>query len=236
MSNPYFSFKKFTVFHDKCAMKVGVDGVTLGAWCNVGCAKKILDVGTGSGLIAMMLAQRCDATITAIDVEEYCILQTKENVEKSPWKNQISVLYCSLQDFTKQSNEKFDLIVCNPPFFIDSLHSPSKERTTARHNNSLTHIDLIENSMQLLAENGRMCVILPVVEGNQLIEIAENNGLFCQRKVSVHPNQEKPAKRLLLEFGRFKCDLEESSLTIEQERHVYTSQYKELVKDFYLKL
>lgn len=217
-------------------MKVGADGVTLGAWCNVDGTKNMLDVGTGTGLIALMLAQRSDAEITAIDIENDCVTQAKENVENSPWKDRIKVVDNSIQDFIQKSEEKFDLIVCNPPFFINSLKSPSDARTIARHNDSLPFEDLVQSAQKLLTENGRLCVILPIVEGNQFVDLSEKNNLYCSKKTAVFPNHEKSAKRLLLEFKREKCDLEESELTIEDERHVYTSQYSELVKDFYLKL
>lgn len=217
-------------------MKVGADGVTLGAWCNVDGAKNMLDIGTGTGLIALMLAQRSDAEITAIDIENDCVAQANENVENSPWKDRIKVIDASIQDFAQKSEEKFDLIVCNPPFFINSLKSPSDARTTARHNDSLPFEDLIQSAQKLLTENGRLCVILPILEGNQFVDLSEKNNLYCSKKTVVFPNPEKPAKRLLLEFRRKKCDLEESELTIEAERHVYTTQYSALVKDFYLKL
>lgn len=217
-------------------MKVGADGVTLGAWANVTDANKILDIGTGTGLIALMLAQRSDAEITAIDIESDCVLQAKENVGKSPFHDKITVLKSSVQDFLKTSNKKFDSIVCNPPFFVNSLKSPSDSRTTARHNVSLSYEDLIESTQKLLTENGKLCVILPLIEGNQFIDLSKKNNLFCSKKTTVFPNHEKQAKRLLLEFRKEKVVLEESNLTIEQERHVYTSQYSELVKDFYLKL
>lgn len=236
MPNPYFRFKQFTVFHDKCAMKVGVDGVTLGTWADVSNAKSILDVGCGSGLIALMLAQRSEAEITAVDIDAQCILQSDENIENSPWKERISLVHSSFQDFAENYSGQFDLIVSNPPFFINSLKNPLQSRAVARHTDTLLHEDLVKNAKKLLAENGMFCVILPVLEGKQFIELAENEGLICSQKVSVFPNLEKPAKRLLLEFKNEKTDCHESKITIEKERGVYTDEYRELVKDFYLKL
>ena len=236
MPNPYFRFKQFTVFHDKCAMKVGVDGVTIGAWADVNGAKSILDVGCGSGLIALMLAQRSDAEVTAVDIDAQSILQSGVNIENSPWKERISLLHSSFQNFAESYSGQFDLIVSNPPFFINSLKNPSQSRAVARHTDTLLHEDLVKNAKKLLAENGKFCVILPVLEGEQFIELAENEGLFCSQKVSVFPNLEKPAKRLLLEFKNEKNVCLESKITIEKERGVYTDEYRELVKDFYLKL
>ena len=236
MSNPYFKFKQFTIFHDKCAMKVGADGVTLGAWTDVAETENLLDVGTGSGLIALMLAQRCNAQITMIDIDNECVTQAAENAEHSPWKDRISAFHSSFQDFTEKATRKFDLIVCNPPFFINSLQSPSESRTTARHNNTLSQDDLISCSKKLLSDIGRLCLILPVSEGNQFLLLAEKSGLSCSKKTLVFPNYDKAAKRFLLEFRKIYMPCTVSNLTIEQERNVYTPEYTELVKNFYLKL
>ncbi|MFV0390685.1 MAG: tRNA1(Val) (adenine(37)-N6)-methyltransferase [Paludibacteraceae bacterium] len=236
MSNPYFKFKEFTVFHDKCAMKVGVDGVTLGVWADVSDAKTILDVGCGSGLIALVLAQRSDARITAIDIDKNSVIQTKENVENTIWKDRIRVIHASFQRFIDNNPEEFDLIVSNPPFFINSLKNSDANRTLARHNESLTHLDLICGSIKMLSDTGKIALILPVVEGEQFVVLAEKQGLFCTKKTTIFPNPEKSAKRLLLEFRRDCKDCIETDLTIEKVRNVYTPEYAGLVKDFYLKL
>lgn len=217
-------------------MKVGADGVTLGAWADVSNVKHALDVGCGSGLITLMIAQRSDAYITAIDIDEQSVIQTRENITESPWQNRIDVHHSSLQDFVKNAVLKFDLIVCNPPFFINSMKSPSSLRTLARHNDSLPFSDLINNSKRLLADQGRLCIILPKEEGRVFIEEAERNELFCVQQVTVFPNYQKPAKRLLLEFSLAEKIRRESQLTIEEERGVYAAEYTDLVKDFYLKL
>lgn len=236
MSNPYFKFKQFTVFHDKCGMKVGADGVTLGAWADVNGAETILDVGCGSGLIALMLAQRSDAKITAIDIDENCVLQSKKNIENSPWKNRISVKHISFQDFANSTTETYDLIVSNPPFFNNSLKNPSQARSVARHTDTLPHFDLVKNAIKLLNEKGKFCVILPITEGENFIKLAEKEGMFCGQKVTIFPNLVKPAKRLLLEFRKEKTDCKISEITIEKERGIYTDEYRESVKNFYLKL
>ena len=145
-------------------MKVGIDGVLLGAWADVTSAKSILDVGTGSGLIALMLAQRSNAGITAIDIEPNAVLQAEENVGLSPWKDRVKVLEVSLQDFSVPEDEKFDLIVSNPPYFVNSLKNPDAVRLSARHVTDLTHDVLLVKSLQLLKKTGRICLILPVNE------------------------------------------------------------------------
>lgn len=236
MPNPYFSFKQFTVYQDKCAMKVGIDGVLLGAWTVVGNAATILDVGTGTGLIALMLAQRSSARITAIDIEAEAVDQALENVENSAWKDRISVMQKSLQEFSVQTTERFDLIVSNPPYFNHSLKTPSESRTIARHTDSLSHAELIENSLKLLSPEGRICLILPVREAEDCLQLAQSLGLHCSRKVQVFPKPEVPAKRLLIELKANVCDTIESDILIEESRHVYSPAFAELCRDFYLKL
>ena len=218
-------------------MKVGIDGVLLGAWAAVENTSSILDIGCGSGLIALMLAQRSDAEIVAIDIDADAILQTVDNVSKSPWSNQIRTKEISLQLFVNEPTERFDLIVSNPPYFVNSTQAPSLSRTTARHTGSLSHEELIENAKLLLKPTGRICLILPVNEGLQCVEFAESIGLFCTKLVTVFPKPEAAAKRVLLEFSLLSNPKIESELTIESnERHQYSDEFSELAKDFYLKL
>ncbi|MEI6556225.1 MAG: methyltransferase [Paludibacter sp.] len=236
MPNSHFSFKQFSVNQDKCAMKVGIDGVLLGAWTQVEDAQNILDVGTGTGLISLMLAQRSNAIITGIDIESGAIDQAKENVANSPWSHRINILGQSFQDFTKTTNLLFDLIVSNPPYFINSLKAPLESRSTARHTDSLTHAELIENAMRILTPTGRICLILPVNEGVECIRFAESKGLFCSKRVNVYPKRDGEVKRLLLEFKMQKSETEISDLVVEESRHQYSAEFINLAKDYYLKL
>jgi tRNA1Val (adenine37-N6)-methyltransferase len=224
MSNPYFKFKQFTVYHDKCAMKVGIDAVLLGAWTPIENSLKILDIGTGSGLIALMLAQ------------QNAVLQATENVKNSLWDERIKIFEDSIQSFAKISSERFDLIVSNPPYFVNSLKTPFENRNIARHTNRLTHEELIEDSIKLLNPKGRICIILPVVEGLKCIEFAEKAGLFCSKQIIVFPKPGVDAKRLLLEFKSVKSEKNRDELTIESMvRNQYSPEFSALVKDFYLK-
>ena len=142
MSNQFFNFKQFTVYQDKCAMKVEIDGVLLGSWTPINDAKKILDIGTGTGLIALMLAQRSDAEILGIDIDNNAFLQATENIKNAPWSNRITLIENSIQEFSESTTMRFDLIVSNPPYFVDSFKSPSESRTKARHTDFLLHEDL----------------------------------------------------------------------------------------------
>lgn len=238
MSNPYFSFKKFTVFHDKCAMKVGTDGVLLGAWTQIRKDNKALDIGTGTGLIALMLSQRSESrlSIDAIDIDESAVLQAKENVERANFEDSIRCIHSSLQNFASACKMQYDLIVSNPPYFISSLHSPLGQRTLARHTDSLPMIDFMRISAQLLSSNGHLSLIYPCNEKDLLIELAANEGLFVSRVTQVYPMPHLPVKRVLLEFSKTKKSVEVDDLVIEKERHIYTVEFTNLVRDFYLKL
>lgn len=235
MPNDYFKFKKFTVDQDQTAMKVGTDGVLLGAWANVEGAMKILDVGTGTGLIALMLAQRSGAIIDAIEIDKNACMQAQENVNHSPWANRIRIIHQSFQDFSKSTSEKYDLIVSNPPYFQNSLAAPEENRTKARHNRSLELVDIINGTLKCLTELGTLSLILPYVEGNLFIAKAAEKGLFCVRQTNVLPKPKRKPKRLLLEFQRIKKHFIQDHLVVElNKRHEYSEAYKNLTRDFYL--
>lgn len=237
MSNPYFGFKNFTVYHDKCAMKVGTDGVLLGAWVKLRKAKKVLDVGTGTGLIALMLSQRSSglASVDAIDIDESAVFQALDNIVRASFLN-IKAIHISLQEYDKGCDEKYDMIVSNPPYFLSSLHSPDGQRTLARHTNSLPMVEFMTISARLLSPDGYLSLVFPYSEKDLLIKLAENVGLFVSRITNVYPMRHLNAKRVLLEFSKVKQEAEITDLIIEKERHVYTNDFVELVKDFYLKL
>lgn len=239
MSNSYFQFKRFIVFHDRCAFKVGVDGVLLGAWADVADAKKVLDIGTGSGLIALMIAQRnSDAEIQTIEIDKESTAQAQENFRISQYSDRITIKNIDFKKFSP-TNEKFDHIICNPPFFVNSLHSPENKRTVARHSVCLTHEELLTNAMNLLCEKGKISLILPVTEGENVQMFAKNIGLILNRSTKVFPKENKPAKRILLEFI-LKQNIENKKFTATnliletQQCGEYTKEYSELVKDFYL--
>lgn len=237
MANPYFSFKQFTVYHHQCAMKVGIDGVLLGAWASVDNCQRILDIGTGTGLIALMIAQRCDALIDAIDIAPDAILQATENINLSPWKNRITLHEIAVQNYSSELKDGYDLIVSNPPYFVNSTKSPLENRSAARHTDTLTHEELLEHACKMLNPNGRICFILPIIEGQACINYAFKLGLSSTKIVTVFPKPNAPAKRLLLEFSFIKSETITTDLVIESaERHQYSEEFTQLAKDFYLKL
>lgn len=231
-----FKFKQFAVFQDKCAMKIGTDGVLLGAWTNTKTESSILDIGTGTGVIALMLAQKSSAKIDAVELDENAALQAKENVSLSRWSDRITVYHGTIQAYAQTSNSTYDLIVSNPPYFTDDLKTPEKARTIARHTDELLFDDLINSVNVLLNPKGTFCTILPVNEGNQFVALAKEKGLFLHKTTAVIPRTNKPSKRLLMAFRFTEIEMiENTTITIEHsKRHEYTDAYKNLTKDYYL--
>lgn len=229
-----FQFKHFAIQQNLCAMKVGTDGVLLGAWTKTPNGA-VLDIGSGTGLIGLMIAQRTkNALITAIDINQNAYLQTLQNVNECKWKNRIQVFYASVQDF--KSEIKYDLIISNPPYFTDSTKAPQHERNTARHTNELSFSDLINAVTRLLKKDGLFAIILPTKEAKLFIKEAQEKELYLSRKCLVKPNPSKAVKRMLLEFSFYITELKEEELTIETEkRHHYSKEYIILTQDFYLK-
>ncbi len=217
-------------------MKVGTDGVLLGAWANVEDVNSILDIGTGSALIAIMLAQRSKAKITAIEIDKDAFLQAKENIQNCKWHERIKVENISMQDYVAQTINKFDLIVCNPPFFENSLLNPNEKKSLARHSIALSFDELIEGSLKLLNQTGSLSLIIPYQEFESFSQKVTLKGLFLNKIFKIKPNEDKGIKRVICEFGRIKKPFTETLLAIEKgERHIYTNEYISLTKDFYLK-
>jgi tRNA1Val (adenine37-N6)-methyltransferase len=235
MANPYFQFKQFTVWHDRCAMKVGTDAVLLGSWIHVENAQRLLDVGCGCGLIALMAAQRCpEGKIVAIEIDPDAAQQAKENVQSSPWADRIQVIQ---EDFAKFTDEnKFDVIFSNPPYFANSLKCPNKERNKARHTDTLDFRTLMSRVKELLTPNGEFSVVIPMDASASLKAEAISQKLYLSREMHIHTKVGIPAKRTLLAF---KKEMPESNvtpqqLTLETQAKVYTEEYKNMVNDFYL--
>ena len=234
--NPYFEFKQFTVEHSGAAMKVGTDGVLIGCWADVERAKLVLDIGTGSGVIALMIAQRTqkDAVIHAVETEPEAAEQARRNVAGSPWPGKVKIWTQRIQDYHPAF--KFDHIVTNPPFFVNSFLPPDKRRKEARHTASLSFADLISAVKALLAEDGKFSVIIPPVEGAVLREYAMQNGLYCSRLCEFRPRAGKPVERWLMEFMFQEKDATKEELIMYGESTEWTDAFKSLSKDFYLKL
>lgn len=235
MPNQEFVFKQFKINQAKCAMKVGTDAVLLGAWVNHPSAKTALDIGTGTGIIAIMLAQKVGAKIDAIDIDENAFVQANENIMMCSWKDRINLHHISLQQFANENSSRYDLIVSNPPYFVDSSKANEESRTNARHTDQLPYIDLLNGVLKLLNPTGKFYVILPKKESELFCELADENKLFLTKRTKVITRTDKEEKRLLMRFEFTPKTLSEDSLTIEEdERHSYTNEYKELTKEYYL--
>lgn len=236
MSKP-FQFKEFTIEQDQCAMKIGTDGVLLGAWATVKNEFSILDLGTGTGVISLMMAQRSNAEIIeAIEIDGPAFEQAMTNFENSDWGDRLFCYHASLQEFAEEIEDKYELIISNPPFYTDSNPSENKERSTARFEDAMPFEHLTHAVSKLLDSNGIFAVIIPFKEEANFIQLAKNNNLFLNRICRVKGTETSPIKRSLLEFSFTESEVKEENLTIEIDRHVYTEAYENLVKDFYLKM
>jgi tRNA1Val (adenine37-N6)-methyltransferase len=234
MANNYFSFKQFTIYQDKSAFKVGTDGVLLGASADLSGSGNILEIGSGTGLVTIMLAQRCNARITAIEPDYESFIQTSENVARCKWHNRIRVEHTDLQHF--KTDEKYDLIITNPPYFSDSLKNPDARKSGARHNDSLSSGEILEGVVKFMSEDGRLQLIMPYVEGNVFIAEASAYGLYCNNIVKIKPLPSSEIRRLILTFSKTQKIPSEKFLTIENGvRHEFTEEYKNLTREFYLK-
>lgn len=235
MANPYFQFKQFTVWHDRCAMKVGTDAVLLGSWMHVEGAKRLLDIGCGCGLIALMAAQRCtEGRVVAVEIDGEAASQAYDNVQKSPWKERVEVVHTDICDFLTE--EGFDVIFSNPPYFVNSLKCPDKQRSNARHTDTLDFDALMQRVELLLNVDGEFSVVIPMEAVKALKASAISHRLYLSRETHVYTKPSAPAKRALLAFRRTLPN----TLVVPQKLVIYSSpgeygdEYKKMVNDFYL--
>lgn len=229
-----FRFKQFQVEHDRSSMKVGTDGVLLGSWCDVSHASRVLDVGTGCGLIALMVAQRNSISIVdAIDIDVASVSQAAENFKKSPWSERLNAInadYC-----TFECTNKYDLIVSNPPFFTNGVLSPNEVRRNARHTQSLTFEQLIVKSKSILTDAGILSIVTPVDVYKDILDICMANGLYVSKICNVYPVSNLPVKRLLWNIVMTPTKTICNDLVIEASPGNYSDDFINLCRDFYLK-
>ena len=230
MANDYFQFRQFTVHQERCGMKVGTDGTLLGAWANGGAT--VLDIGMGTGLIALMMAQRFpEARIVGIDIDADAVAQARENVAASPFRN-VDIVEADARHYALST---FDAIVCNPPYFEDSLESPDNQRTLARHAVSLGYRDLMEAAWRLLADDGELSMVIPFDCKARIESEAALRGFFKSRECAVRTTPRKQPRRYLLAFRKHPVELERSEGVIETAPNVRSEWYQQLTKDFYWK-
>ena len=234
-----FQFKQFSIEQDRCAMKIGTDGVLLGAWAPIDNNPfSILDIGTGTGIIALMLAQRSGATqIDALEIDEDAYEQATDNFENSPWNDRLFCFHAALDEFIEEPEDEYDLIISNPPFYTEDYKSENEQRDLARFSDAMPFEDLIEAADLLLSENGIFAVIIPFKEEERFIDLCAEVELFPVKATRVKGSPKTPIVRSLLAFKRYELSvLEADELIIEINRHEYTDEYIELTKDFYLKM
>lgn len=235
-----FKFKEFSVSQDKTAMKIGTDAVLLGAWCAVeNHLERILDIGSGTGIIALMLAQRSNAiTIDAIEVEENAFEQTVENFERSSWGDRLYCYHGDFEEFARELDEEgetYELIVSNPPFYTEAYETKDSARNKARFTSALSFETLLRGVAAILDKTGTFATVIPYKKEEEFVALAAQSDLFLNRVCRVRGSETTALKRSLLEFSFEKKDVISEELTIEKERHQYTRSYIELTKEFYLK-
>lgn len=230
-----FQFKQFSIDDSNCAMKIGTDGCLLGAWAEVTDSNSVLDIGTGSGIIALMLAQRSKAMIDAVEIDHEAYKQAMKNFHESHWRTRLNAIHSSIQEYVKSCTKKYDLIVSCPPYFLNSLKAPDKKRRLARHADSLTFEELITGSLRLLKPEGKFCTIIPAKSMQKIYDIALIEGYHFVKITEVEPKVDATPVRVLLQMQQNKIPCIKNKISIlDSAGKNYTSGYIELTKVFYI--
>jgi tRNA1Val (adenine37-N6)-methyltransferase len=232
-----FHLKPFSLHHHHSTMKVGTDAMLLGTWAEDRTAQSILDIGTGCGIISLLLAARSNAQITAIDIDKDSIEEASENFKQSPFFERILALHADLNDFSKNTTQQFGLIVSNPPYFENNLKPKDEKRTKARHTDTLTYTQLCESVNALLTNEGKFFVVLPYDENRWFVKLAKKNSLFPKKLFVIFPREGMLPNRIIIEFSKKnEGKIESEKFTIRNTEDKFTQQYIDLLKDFYLNL
>ncbi|MGM3162814.1 tRNA(1)(Val) (adenine(37)-N(6))-methyltransferase TrmN [Dickeya undicola] len=233
-----FTFKQFFVAHDRCAMKVGTDGVLLGAWAPLRQASRILDIGCGSGLIALMLAQRCGGRVSVdgVELDAAASEQAADNAAASPWAESIRIHQADILAYARTAEFSYSLIVSNPPYFSPGVDCASAQRAQARYTTTLTHETLLDCVSRLLTTDGRFCVVLPVQAADNFLKLAQQLAWHVDARVDVADNASRPVNRVLLSLGRQPMPVERTSLIIRDDNRQYSASFQALTRDFYLSM
>lgn len=234
-----FQFKQFSIHQDRCAMKIGTDAVLLGAWCPIDNRPfSVLDIGAGTGILSLMLAQRTSAEqIDAIEIDENAYEQCVENFEASPWSDRLFCFHAGLDEFVDEPEDEYDIIISNPPFYSENYKTDNDSRDLARFQDALPFEELVDAASLLLSENGIFAVIIPFKEEERFIDLCVEAELFPVKVTRVKGSHTTPIVRSLLAFKRYELSvLEANELVIEINRHEYTDDYINLTKEFYLKM
>ena len=230
-----FHFKQFSLNHHQSTMKTGTDAILLGVWTDVSNAKEVLDIGSGSGIISLFVAARSKAKITAIEIDSASVIESANNFTSSGFANRMKVVQ---SDFNNYATEiKFDLIVSNPPFFTDDLHSPSQRKTNTRHTESLNFDQLCLGTYKLMQEKALFCVVLPYSQSEIFKNIAQTNGLYPNRELLIFPRRGAEPNRINIEFRKQQTKtLKKDFFVLREENNIFTDQYREWLNDYYLSI
>jgi len=231
-----FTFKQFFVAHDRCAMKVGTDGILLGAWAPIARVKRVLDIGSGSGLLALMLAQRTDSSVTvdAVELDADAAAQAAENIAESPWKERINIHTADIQQWLTEQNSRYDLIISNPPYFEQGVECATPQREQARYTTTLDHATLLSCAAETITEEGFFCVVLPETIGSAFTDQALSMGWHLRLRTDVAETDQRPPHRVLLAFSPRAGECFTDRLTIRGPEQQYSEGYTALTQAFYL--
>ncbi|EKS7766322.1 methyltransferase [Edwardsiella piscicida] len=230
-----FTLKRFFVAHDRCEMKVGTDSILLGAWLPLrGDERHILDIGSGSGVLALMMAQRSAAQVDGVEIEPGAATQGLENFLASPWPTRLTMHTRSLQAFSAECGRRYDLLVSNPPYFAPGVACRTAARATARYTDSLDHAALLQHAAELSSADGRLALVLPVEAAESVVRAGTAHGWHLLRRTWVRDRADKPVRRALLLFGRLPASVQSNTLDIRDDSSEYSCIFRNMTKDFYL--
>ena len=232
-----FRFKQFSMYHHRSTMKIGTDAMILSAWAEVSGANRVLDIGTGSGIIALMMAVRSSAVIDAVEIDEASVNEARDNFKQSPFSDRLQVFNKSMASFSESVNNTYDVIISNPPFFINDMRPQNSRKQQARHTDSLSYSDLCFYSRKMLNNEGKLCLVLPYTESKTFLSIAAGHGLFLQKRLLIFPRPCKAPNRVNLQLGTTKpATVNEEKFIIRNEDNRFTKQYSDLLGEYYISI
>jgi len=230
-----FHFQQFSLYHHQSTMKTGTDAILLGTWCDVKNVTSALDIGSGSGIISLFVAARSQARVSAVEIDTASVVESGANFRASPFARRMQVFEMNINDFITE--QKFDLIVSNPPFFTGDLHSPNMRKTNARHSGMLKFNELCLVANNLLAEDGKFCVVLPYFQKTVFEQIALDNALYPTRQLLIFPRRGLEPNRINIEFCKSKTnEIEKELFVVREENNKFTDQYREWLGEYYLSI
>lgn len=229
-----FHFKSFSLRHHRSTMKVGTDAVLLGIWTDLTSVKSVLDVGAGCGIISLLLASRATLSVDAVELDADSFEEAKQNFQESPYSDRLRVIHSDFNDFVPPDDKRYDLIISNPPFFINDLQSKDPKKSMARHTQSLTYERLLTGSLELLNPEGKISVVLPYRESRLFLSLAKSAGFFVEKQMLIFPMLGKEPNRINILLGRQPVEEQTEKFMIRDENGKFTSQYVDFVKDYYV--